>query len=94
MKKFLFCLLIAIPSIPMERKGSDIILHLDELKKQKQEDVIDESTDSNKSNGRHSNLRLALISSITGLTSAAITAAVTLAVHFSTLNNNCPTKTP
>ena len=71
----------------MERKGSDIIIHLDALKKEHRDTELNESTDSNRSTGRHSNLRLAIVSSITGLTSAAITAAVTLAIHFS--NNNC-----
>ena len=80
MNKLLLCLFLVGSTSGMERSVNDLMKVVDEAS------ALKVSTDSNTSNARHSHLRLAIVSALAGLGASAITAAVTLAVHFTECN--------
>lgn len=61
----------------------EIVIHVDERGQQDSEE-----NESCQSSGKHTNLKLAIVSALAGLTASAMTAGVTLAVHFTECNRN------
>jgi hypothetical protein len=64
-------------------RSREIVIHVDERGKTDSED-----NESCQSSGKHTNLKLAIVSALAGLAASAITAGVTLAVHFTECYRN------
>ena len=63
-------------------RSHDITIHFDDHTKK------DEESQSCNTAGSHSNLKLAIVSALAGLATSAITAGVSLAVHFTQCKTN------
>lgn len=61
----------------------EIVIHVDERGK-----TDSEENESCQSSRKHTNLKLAIVSALAGLAASAMTAGVTLAIHFTECNRN------